>query len=208
VASSKARAGAAAAAAAGRPLPGMPAAPRSALGAPAAAAAGGPTKQQQQQQQQQGQQQQQQQEQGQQQQAGPSRRGAPAKKLYVLDGRVYNYKKDGAAEVSDMAEAGRALEAAQVAAEAIYGLGAGGNKGLQRAEAEGAREGQGEGEGEGEEGEGEGGGWDGGGRGGRGRGRGGGGRGRGPPNFARKEQNKAAVGNHHRKDRAMRKMGL
>ncbi len=34
-----------------------------------------------------------------------------------------------------------------------------------------------------------------------------GGRG-GGPNYVRKEQNKAAVGNHHRKDRAMKKAGL
>lgn len=93
--------------------------------------------------------------------------------------------------------------------QAIHGLGAGGNKAAaaraaaaaeQQQQQQGRRQETAE-DGDDEE------------TGGGGRGRGPGGRGgssggRGAPNYARKEQNKAAVGNHHRKDRAMKKMGL
>eukprot|EP00884_Botryococcus_braunii_P005083 jgi/Botrbrau1/14576/Bobra.0312s0002.1 len=175
---------------------------------------------------------------------------------WVLDGRVYNYKKEGAVEVRSSAEAARAVEASRAEAAAIHGLGAGGNKGFAappgahaplRVEERGQARGRGQGpEGPRDTGRGRGvpGGSPGGGGpadgqrdAGRGRGslggfrtggqgpseRGGdapsdGGQGRGPPegsrsggrgegrgNFAYKDRHKAAVANHHRKDRALRK---
>jgi activating signal cointegrator complex subunit 2 len=124
-------------------------------------------------------------------------------RVHVVLRRIYNYAKEGAQLVHSRAEADAALEAARQAAMAIHGLGPGGNKAhLQPRPAQ--RQGQGD---EGEDGEEDGEGGQGGG-GGRGGGRGGGGGGRGPPNYARKEQNKAAVANHHRKDRALRKQGM
>lgn len=90
--------------------------------------------------------------------------------------------------------------------QAIYGLGPGGNKGVPVA-AHKPKESK-EGEEDGEDGEEEGG--EGGGGGGRGGGRAGtaSGRGKGRQGFGFKEANKSAIGNHHRKDRALRKMGL
>lgn len=176
-------------------------------------------------------------QQQQQQLRGPRQQQQQRKeKLWVLDGRVYNYKKPGAVEVEGQAGAQAALKAAQQAAEAIHGLGPGGNVPLpvpaataaneqqqrpqrqqpvpSQAAAGGAaggsggagrggaagggrgrgREGGGGGRGHGQEEGGEGGGRGGGGRGGRGRG-----------SYASKEQHKAAVGNHHRRDRALQK---
>ena len=86
-------------------------------------------------------------------------------------------------------------------ADQMMGLGPGGNKAA--AYAEGAHQQSAGGEG-GSSGGGRGRGG-GGGRGGRGGGRGGGG-GRG--SFAHKDKNKAAIANHHRKDRAMKKTGI
>lgn len=50
------------------------------------------------------------------------------KALWVLNGRVYNYRKEGAAPVPNQAAAQEAVRAQQAAAQAIHGLGAGGNK--------------------------------------------------------------------------------
>jgi activating signal cointegrator complex subunit 2 len=125
----------------------------------------------------------------QQQQRGPKAKGS---KLWVLDGRIYNYAKAGAQEVSGREEADAQLAAAQQAAHAIMGLGPGGNKPQRAPQQESGGTG------------GEGGG-DAGGRGG-GRGRGGGGRGRGPEKRY-KDQHKAGIANHHRKDRATAKQG-
>ena len=41
---------------------------------------------------------------------------------------MYNYRKEGATPVPNQATADEAVRAAQAAAEAIHGLGAGGNK--------------------------------------------------------------------------------
>mmetsp|Transcript_10537 Transcript_10537/g.27506 ORF Transcript_10537/g.27506 Transcript_10537/m.27506 type:complete len:856 (+) Transcript_10537:104-2671(+) len=132
-------------------------------------------------------------------------------KLWVLDGRIYNYPKPGAQEVGSQAEAGQVLQAGREAAKEIYGLGPGGNKPRsaplwtlppqeqqQQPDDEQEQEVGGGAEGSSSLPQ------QGGGRGGRGR-QGGG---RGGPNYARKEANKAAVANHHRKDRAFKKMGM
>ena len=116
--------------------------------------------------------------------------GGRAKPLYVADGRVYNYRREGAVAVGSQAEAD-ALVRAQT--EFIGGMPEGGNHAIFAAANE-AREAAAAAAAA------EGGGGGGGGRGGAG-GRGGG------PNFKRKEQNKAKVGNHHRKDRARKKAG-
>eukprot|EP00983_Pelagomonas_calceolata_P042166 1138379-Pelagomonas_calceolata.AAC.1 len=182
--------------------------------------------------------------------AGAQTRG----KLWVLDGRIYNYPKPGAQEVGSQAEAGQVLQAGREAAKVrgafeilrqeigsqalrqeigkafeaaytcvcacacvcaraqeIYGLGPGGNKPRsaplwtlppqeqqQQPDDEQEQEVGGGAEGSSSLPQ------QGGGRGGRGR-QGGG---RGGPNYARKEANKAAVANHHRKDRAFKKMGM
>ncbi|GBF96800.1 hypothetical protein Rsub_09656 [Raphidocelis subcapitata] len=55
-------------------------------------------------------------------------RGAPkSERLWVLDGKIYNYKKAGAQEVAGREGAEKALEAAEAAAHQIHGLGPGGN---------------------------------------------------------------------------------
>eukprot|EP00877_Chromochloris_zofingiensis_P004569 jgi/Chrzof1/14112/Cz08g25160.t1 len=139
-------------------------------------------------------------------QARRQQQGTPGAKpkserLWVLDGKVYNYTKPGAQEVQGQQGAQQAVRAAQQAAEAIHGLGPGGNVPLQppsSSDSEGGEGGDSQGEGPAQ---------------GRGRGRGAGGgegagRGRGRGSYASKEKHKAAVGNHHRKDRAFKKMGL
>ena len=93
------------------------------------------------------------------------------------------------------------------------GLGPGGNVPLYmqqpRAPRDGGNGGPEDGDSSGSSGGEEGGGDGRGGGGGGGGGRGGGAAGGQPQrSYARKEKNKAAVGNHHRKDKAMRKMGL
>ena len=111
---------------------------------------------------------------------------AASRKFWLSEGRVYTYAKPGASLVmAASAEAAHAIGQAQAAAEKaqIHGLGAGGNRaapGPVAPREPGAGRGRGEGEG-------------------------GPGRGRGRGSFARKEQNKGAIGNHHRKDRATAK---
>ncbi|KAG1673230.1 hypothetical protein FOA52_013110 [Chlamydomonas sp. UWO 241] len=144
--------------------------------------------------------------------------GKKAEKLWVLDGKVYNYAKAGAQQVVSRDAATAATAAAQLATEAIMGLGPGGNRGayaqqlaqLESRAAGGSRGGGGGGNGRGGGGGRGGGAQGGGGEDGDGDGDGGGGRGegRGRGSYGHKEQNKAAIGNHHRKDRSMRKMGL
>jgi activating signal cointegrator complex subunit 2 len=56
---------------------------------------------------------------------GPRGKGG---KLWVLDGRVYNYPKPGAKEVANEADAQAAIRQADQAAKEIHGLGPGGNK--------------------------------------------------------------------------------
>ena len=123
--------------------------------------------------------------------------GGRQSKFWLLDGKVYSYAKAGAEAVT----AGSAEEAARLAtaraaeaASLIHGLGAGGNRGPPAGGGGGGASSS-----EDEDG-GEAGGATGGGA----------GRGRlGPPDGARararKEHNKGAVGNHHRKDRAANK---
>jgi activating signal cointegrator complex subunit 2 len=169
---------------------------------------------------------------GQQQQQQQQRQQRRPETLYVLDGKVYNYKKAGAQEVVGQAGAKAAVKAAQHAALEIHGLGPGGNVPLSVADvsASGDRRqqhqqyqqhqqvpagGGGSGGSGGRGGRGPGGGRGGGssqqqqqedaedgGGGGRG-----GGRGRGRGSFTHKEAHKAAIGNHHRKDRAAAKAG-
>jgi activating signal cointegrator complex subunit 2 len=131
---------------------------------------------------------------------GARGRGGKAGRLWVLEGRVYNYAKPGAKEVESEAEAQEAVREAHQAAQEIHGLGPGGNRGMQPVE--GGRGGGGD--------DGAGGGGvprqqktEGGSRGG-GAGRSGG-RGRGDQHRW-KDKNKSAIGNHHRKDRAANKM--
>ena len=151
--------------------------------------------------------------------AGPSTFAAssssrrPAKQ-WVVGGRVYNYKKEGAIAVAGKAGVAAALEATAAAAAEVHGLGPGGNKaGGSGPPVVGGR-GGGAGGGRG-------------GDGGRGRGRGRGGRGRGgggdapagpsdapaatlggtQRDHAHAERHKAAAGNHNRRDRAAKKAG-
>ncbi|KAH7616547.1 hypothetical protein Ndes2526B_g08636 [Nannochloris sp. 'desiccata'] len=132
---------------------------------------------------------------------GPRGKGG---KLWVLDGRVYNYPKPGAKEVANEADAQAAIQQAEQAAREIHGLGPGGNKpGLGNRTVPGAgapaQKGEAEGHGEGQS-------IGGGGR-GEDAGRGGAGNGStGSSSHKNKDKNKAAIGNHHRKDRAAQKM--
>lgn len=95
--------------------------------------------------------------------------------------------------------------------QAIYGLGPGGNKGVPVTGGSRKKDAAKEDEEAGEDGEAEEGG-EGGGGGGRGqqggRGSTASGRGKGRQGFGFKEAHKSAIGNHHRKDRALRKMGM
>ncbi|EFJ49762.1 hypothetical protein VOLCADRAFT_89548 [Volvox carteri f. nagariensis] len=143
------------------------------------------------------------------------RGGRGGERLWVLDGKIYNYAKEGAQMVSSRQEADALMDAARQAAMAIHGLGPGGNKGLMRQQqqqqqqpaADGSDSSEDEGRGA-QAAHGRGGGGRGGqgGAGGRGSGEGGGSGDR--RQHDRKEKNKAAVANHHRKDRALRKQGL
>ena len=58
---------------------------------------------------------------------GRGRGPLKAGRLWVQDGRIYNYPKPGAVEVGSQQEAQQALAVAQAAAQEIYGLGPGGN---------------------------------------------------------------------------------
>ena len=125
--------------------------------------------------------------------------GGRQSKFWLLDGKVYSYAKAGAEVVTAASTEEAAQLAAARAAEAaslIHGLGAGGNRGPPVASGGNA----GASSSEEEDGEAA---AVGGASGGAGRGR------HGPPDGsrarARKEQNKGAVGNHHRKDRAANK---
>ncbi|KAK9841517.1 hypothetical protein WJX74_007126 [Apatococcus lobatus] len=120
---------------------------------------------------------------------GRGRRDAGRSKLWVLDGRVYNYRKPGAVEVSGQGEAEQVLAAAQEATHHIHGLGPGGNKPAAAApEGEAASNSTpGLEEPSGSSGS------------------------RPPSNadkrsHAQKDKHKGSIGNHHRKDRALRKM--
>lgn len=130
-------------------------------------------------------------------------KGSKPSKQWVLDGRIYNYKKEGAVEVRSQAEAQQAVQAA---ADAIHGLGRGGNvpQALPQAAHAGAP-GEGDGAHQGPSRDPQ----------AATRGRGGGQRSGsqrgGSSNVQRdhrhKDMHKAAVANHHRKDRALRKQG-
>lgn len=147
--------------------------------------------------------------------AAPAGRGPKSKgsRLWVLDGRIYNYAKPGAQEVGSQQEAAAVLTAAEQAAAQIMGLGPGGNKPWRSQEQQQAAEGASSSAGgEGEAAGGAGPGSSDAGRGGDGRGgRRGGGRGggqggaRGDHRF--KDQHKSAIANHHRRDRAIAKQG-
>ncbi|GIL51207.1 hypothetical protein Vafri_7281, partial [Volvox africanus] len=63
---------------------------------------------------------------------GRGGRSGSGERLWVLDGKIYNYAKEGAQMVNSQQEADAVLDAARQAAQAIYGLGPGGNKGLLR----------------------------------------------------------------------------
>ncbi|KAL3156739.1 hypothetical protein ABBQ38_001014 [Trebouxia sp. C0009 RCD-2024] len=132
---------------------------------------------------------------GQQQQ---QQRGAKPSKQWVLDGRVYNYRKEGAVEVRGEGEAQQVLQAT---ADAIHGLGPRGN--VPQAPPQQSASAQDDGTQASTHG---------GETATRGRGsqRGGGQRG-GSNSVQRdhrhKDMHKAAVANHHRKDRALRKQG-
>eukprot|EP00887_Chlorella_sp_A99_P006091 scaffold22.g6091.t1 len=134
---------------------------------------------------------------------GPARR---AGHLWVLDGKVYNYAKPGAKQVASQQEAQQTIAAAQAAAQEIHGLGAGGNVPLPAAPPAGQ---QGMGSGvpaAAAGGRGPGGRGPGGGRGPPGsRGPGGRGPGAGRGDHRYKDQHKANIANHHRRDRALAK---
>ncbi len=128
-------------------------------------------------------------------------------------------RREGATEVSGGPEAAeRAVAAARAAAQAIHGLGPGGNVPAAPPQQQPQAERQQPDEAAGPATDGGGGSAAGGrDRRGGGRGRGGGGRGRGgreggsgdtQRDRLRKDQNKAAVANHHRKERAARKAGV
>ena len=100
-------------------------------------------------------------------------------RFWVLDGRIYNYAKKGAQEVSDLDSATKVVAEQKMSRLEIHGLGPGGNQNVPvSATGKPKRENQRER-----------------------------GRGRGRGSYAHKDKNKAAIGNHHRKDRATQKMG-
>lgn len=98
-------------------------------------------------------------------------------KLWILDGRVYNYPKPGSKEVSSQAEADAVLAEQKLAQLEIHGLGPGGNAKNMAPSGGPVKQSTNNNNNRG-----------------RGRGR------------VNKEKNKAAIGNHHRKDRAKKKM--
>ncbi|KAK9909048.1 hypothetical protein WJX75_006462 [Coccomyxa subellipsoidea] len=117
-----------------------------------------------------------------------------APRTWMLDGRLYNYPKPGAVEFKGKESAAQAQDAARAAAYEIHGLGRGGNvpppapvdtaNGNAEGEASEASNRQGQQPPSGQPG-----------------------RGRGRGSNAFKDKHKAAIANHHRKDRALRKMG-
>ena len=62
--------------------------------------------------------------------ATPDLRKTGSKKLYVLDGKIYNYAKEGARQVESADEANRVIAQDQLAKLEIHGLGPGGNSGV------------------------------------------------------------------------------
>ncbi|WPT16189.1 hypothetical protein PSENEW3_00004196 [Picochlorum sp. SENEW3] len=106
----------------------------------------------------------------------PKQTKGKGSKLWILDGRVYNYPKPGSKEVSSQAEADAVLAEQKLAQLEIHGLGPGGNAKNMAPSGGPAKQSSHNS--------------------GRGRGRG----------RVNKEKNKAAIGNHHRKDRAKKKM--
>jgi len=122
---------------------------------------------------------------------------AKGKPLYVLDGKIYNYKKEGARAVSTTQEAEVVI---QEEAMQIMGLGPGGNKSVDNGKPLGdavaphAFRSLSSGRG--------------GGRGSAKAGRTGDSGSRGRGSYARKEKNKSAIANHNRKDRALKKNGM
>ena len=50
------------------------------------------------------------------------------KALWVMNGRIYNYRKEGATPVPNQAAAEEAVQAQRAATKELHGLGAGGNK--------------------------------------------------------------------------------
>lgn len=119
-------------------------------------------------------------------------RPAKPRKAWIKDGKVYNYAKEGATLVDGPSAARTAAAGAAQAAAEIHGLGRGGNVPHQQwsnTDDVGAPEG--------EAGS------------GAGPGRGGGHGGEGTKaEHLRKDQRKASVANHHRKERAARKQGM
>lgn len=106
------------------------------------------------------------------------RRDKNKAKYWVLDGRIYNYAKKGAQEVSSLDSATNLVNEQKMSRLEIHGLGPGGNQNVPvSATGKPKRETTQRG------------------------------RGRGRISYAHKDKNKAAIGNHHRKDRATRKMG-
>lgn len=69
--------------------------------------------------------------------AASSQQGRQKKmsRLWVLNGRIYNYRKEGAIEVAGQGQAQELVQAAQDTAQHVLGLGPGGNKPLEAAEA-------------------------------------------------------------------------
>ncbi|KAL6771022.1 hypothetical protein ACKKBF_B33605 [Auxenochlorella protothecoides x Auxenochlorella symbiontica] len=137
------------------------------------------------------------------------RGNAPPPRRWVLDGRVYNYRKEGATPVASEEHLRQVLAQAAAGRREIHGLGPGGNKPLAaprpdlapRMAAAAASGGQAAGQEQGRQGPDR----APGGRGGPGPRRGGGGDPASDRDRKKKDQHKAAVGNHHRKDRAAQK---
>ena len=62
----------------------------------------------------------------------PDRTRKRTSRLWVLDGRIYNYAKEDATEVSGPAQAQDLVQAAQAMTQQIHGLGPGGNVPVQQ----------------------------------------------------------------------------
>eukprot|EP00890_Picochlorum_soloecismus_P004766 jgi/Picsp_1/5290/NSC_02652-R1_ubiquitin system component cue protein len=98
-------------------------------------------------------------------------------RYWVLDGRIYNYAKKGAQEVNSLDSATKIVAEQKMSRLEIHGLGPSGNQNVPVSATGKSKQ-------ETQRG-----------------------RGRGRSSFAYKDKNKAAIGNHHRKDRATQKMG-
>eukprot|EP01025_Chloroclados_australasicus_P060665 TRINITY_DN7801_c2_g1_i1.p1 TRINITY_DN7801_c2_g1~~TRINITY_DN7801_c2_g1_i1.p1 ORF type:complete len:773 (+),score=84.90 TRINITY_DN7801_c2_g1_i1:3-2321(+) len=116
--------------------------------------------------------------------------GDKPKKMWVMDGKIYNYKKAGASEVKYKDDSNKQLAADAAAIDGIMGMGPGGNKEMiarQQAYQKSMNEGESTQQSS----------------------SGNVGRGRGGRQIGqrRKDRNKHAIANHHRKEGALRKMG-